>query len=420
MKMPRLSGWSLRARLTALYSGLFVLAGAVLIVLIYLLIQSQSITSVAAQQAENAAPLPEAATEAVPGENPDYTTVTVARLVEDSFMTELLTQGALALLVTGLIAGLLGWWITGRQLRPLAMVTGAARSLATAGRADPGRAEKVGLSGPGNEVKELADTFDTMIDRLRDSFDDQKRFIANASHELRTPVAVSRGLAEVAMNRPTATPEMKELGEKLLQVSDRQERLIGALLQLAQSDRPVAEPESVDLEPVLEHLTAEYEDAYPQVRWVLDTDPGRVAGDPVMIEQLLRNLLDNAGRHNSPDGGLVEVSLTASDRTVLTVSNTGAPFTNGEAADLLKPFYRGRLDRVAGPRGSGLGLSITEAVVHSHNGTLQVEPRVGGGLTISADFPSHETGVTPPAIDQDHIHGTHDHRAAHDTVRSFD
>ncbi|MFC4337682.1 sensor histidine kinase [Salininema proteolyticum] len=418
MRVPQLSGWSLRTRLTALYSGLFVLAGAVLIVLIYILIRSQSITGVAAQEAESA-PFSETAAEVVPGENVDYKTVTVARLVEDSFMTELLTQGALALLVTGLIAGLLGWWITGRQLRPLAQVTGAARSLATAGRADPGRAEKVGLSGPGNEVKELADTFDAMIDRLRDSFDDQKRFIANASHELRTPVAVSRGLAEVAMHRPTATPEMKELGEKLLRVSDRQERLIGALLQLAQSDRPVADPEPVALEPMLEHLTAEYGKEYPSVRWNLDTEPGRVAGDPVMVEQLLRNLLDNAGRHNCPDG-LVEVSLTASDRTVLTVSNTGSSFTDDEASDLLKPFHRGHLDRVAGPRGSGLGLSIADAVVRGHNGTLRVEPRSGGGLTISADLPSYDAEVTPPEDDQDHVHGVHDHRAALGTVRPFD
>src|SRR5690606_9168237 len=158
-----------------------------------------------------------------------------------------------------------GWLIAGRVLSPLHRVTETARRIAAAPAADRGLHERIALRGPRDEVKELADTFDTMVERLDRSFDGQRRFAANASHELRTPLTLGRAMVEMAMHRESASPDVRALGESLLQINARHERLINGLLLLARSENELTTRVPVDLADVVEHVvsqtTREAEDA---------------------------------------------------------------------------------------------------------------------------------------------------------------
>ncbi len=149
----------------------------------------------------------------------------------------LLTQGSIALVVVGGLAAGFGWLVAGRVLAPLHRVTDTARRIAAAPAAGRGLHERIALRGPDDEVKNLADAFDTMVERLDHSFDGQRRFVANASHELRTPLTLGRALVEVAIHRKTASDDVKQLGETLLEINSRHEQLITGLLLLADSRR---------------------------------------------------------------------------------------------------------------------------------------------------------------------------------------
>src|SRR6185295_2512393 len=156
-------------------------------------------------------------------------------------LDSLLTQGGLALLLVGVAALGFGWPMADRVLRPLHRITDTAARIAAADAADRGLAERIAMVGPNDEIKVLADTFDSMLERLDRSFDGQRRFVANASHELRTPLAINRALIETAMHRRGASPEVQTLGEALLEINARHERLINGLLLLARSENELGE-----------------------------------------------------------------------------------------------------------------------------------------------------------------------------------
>lgn len=270
---------SLRGRLTLLYGVLFLIAGLLLLGLTQVLFDQQTegsgpkiLTGGAASErsaASSAVPLPtpppldrntrvylRGGTVLKGEEAGEWLTKEQDRL-RSAATTALLTQSGIALLVVGGVAAGFGWLIAGRVLAPLHRVTDTARRIANAPAADRGLHERIALSGPHDEVKDLADTFDTMIERLDRSFDGQRRFVANASHELRTPLTLGRALVEVAMHRRTASEDVRRLGENLLEINDRHERLIGGLLMLASSENALTERAPVDLADVVEHVVAQ-------------------------------------------------------------------------------------------------------------------------------------------------------------------
>jgi HAMP domain/His Kinase A (phospho-acceptor) domain len=218
--------------------------------------------------------------------------------------------------------------LAGVLLQPLQRVTETARRIADAPAADRGLHERIALGGPHDELKQLADTFDAMLARLDGAFDGQRRFIANASHELRTPLALNRALLEVALHRTAAAPELRQLGETLLEVNTRHERLLGGLLLLARSDREVAERSYVDLADIVQHVVAQVPAGTVTVRAAPQEAP--TGGDAVLLERLVQNLVDNGVRHNVTDGGWVQVtSDTGPDEwVVVQVSNTGPVIPN--------------------------------------------------------------------------------------------
>ncbi|MER8231314.1 HAMP domain-containing sensor histidine kinase, partial [Streptomyces sp. NPDC094049] len=244
--------------------------------------------------------------------------------------------------------------------------------------------------GPDDELKELADTFDEMLDRLERAFSAQQRFVANASHELRTPLAINRTLLEVHLSDPGGPVELQQLGKTLLATNERSEQLVEGLLLLARSDNQIVERKPVDLAEVAERAVdqvhGEAEGKGVEIRGV--RAPAVVQGNGVLLERIALNLLQNAVRYNVAEGGWVEVRTeTGPGQAVLVVSNTGPVVPAYEIDNLFEPFRRLRQERTGSDKGVGLGLSIARSVARAHGGRIIAEPREGGGLVMRVTLP---------------------------------
>ncbi|MEU2154217.1 ATP-binding protein [Streptomyces sp. NPDC019396] len=361
---------SLRLRLTAVFGLLFFIAAAAVLIGAVILVQNSMRYSLGL---------------VLPGGfgSDPLVDQTTRGIIVDTMRTNLLTKGGLTVLVVGVAATTLGWVVAGRLLRPLERITSTAERIA-------GRTlhRRIGLDSASGEVKRLADSFDSMLDRLDGAFAGQERFIANAAHELKTPLVINRTLVEVAMSRLDAPPEIQQLGENLLAVNARHERLIDALLTLARADDALTERVGTDLAEiaavVVEHTHEEAERGGVTVESYLGA--ASTTGDPILLEQLVRNLVENAIRHNVSGGSVtVETRKDASGAQIV-IGNTGAQISPHEIPVLFEPFRR-LTDRVGSARGSGLGLSIVRAVAQAHHGDVTAAPRKGGGLVVHVTLP---------------------------------
>lgn len=381
--------WTIRVRLTVLYGGLFLVAGSILLAVTYFLME-QSLdrrgTSGKDLAAQLRDPLP-ASIASVRLTLGDGREVTIAQIQQDAAgrqqqikqdaLDSLVTQGAVALGAMTVIAIGFGWLMSERALRPVHQITATARRVSKGSLT-----ERIALRGPHDEIKELADTFDEMLAQLDRAFDGQRRFVANASHELRTPLAINRTLIEVALGRPDTRSDLRQLGETLLEVNARHERLIDGLLTLARSERTVTARDPVDLADVARHVV---ERDAPEA--TLRSVPSPTVGDPVLLEQLVRNLVQNAVTYNVPDGWVRVETDVVDGLATLTVSNTGPVVAAYEIPALFEPFRRLR-DRTGSAGGAGLGLSIVQAVARAHGGDVEALPRDGGGLVVRVTLPA--------------------------------
>ncbi|NYD46338.1 signal transduction histidine kinase [Actinomadura luteofluorescens] len=390
---------SLRARLTLTYGGLFLAAGVVLLGATYALFDQQLSRSGPKVLATRLTPAPGTAPPAGVSQEAAQARVMAdtdrwirdqREELHDAAVTSLVTQGSIALLVVGGAAAGFGWLIAGQVLSPLHRVTETARRIAGSPAADRGLHERIALRGPRDEVKELADTFDTMVERLDRSFDGQRRFVANASHELRTPLTLGRALVEVAMHRESASPDVRQLGETLLQINARHERLITGLLLLARSENEITTRAPVDLADVVAHVTAQtaLEADGSGITVETDTAEAMTAGDALLLERVVQNLLENGLRHNTGSGWVSLSCRTEGGRAVLEVANSGPAVPPYEIPALFEPFRRLDGDRLVTAKGAGLGLSIVQSIVRAHNGTVTAAPRREGGLTVTVALPS--------------------------------
>lgn len=374
----------IRTRLTLWYAVAFFVAGAVLIALTYGYFQ----ISLSQRPANNARALFDRVVEQRGGPRLPIVERFVTAVSEQAAQERretlrgLLMFSLAALGGTGVAAVLIGWLLAGRALAPLHAVTATARRVA-----DLNLDERIAMTGPQDEIKELADTFDDMLERLDRAFDGQRRFVANASHELRTPLAINRTLIEVALDDPAAPDETRRLGETLLAVNHRQERLIEGLLVLAGSERKLDTRVRVDLAEVTERAARTVRAAQqPDVSVDVRAREARTVGDPALLERLAANLIDNAVRYNTTGGWVRVVVTTRGQRAVLTVENSGPVIDPGDVDALFEPFRRmGGATTTSG--GSGLGLSIVRSIVTAHGGILRPAARTDGGLAIEVDLP---------------------------------
>jgi signal transduction histidine kinase len=295
----------------------------------------------------------------------------------------LLLWSLAGLAVATVVAGLLGWVIGRRILGPLHKVTGAARR-ASQERLD----ERIRLDGPADELKELADTFDDMLDRLDRAFASQRRFVANASHELRTPLTSMRTLIDVAMAKPTRTTEALEvLVDRVRHALAQSEAIIDGLLTLARSDRGLTSRELVDLEAAAQDALDQAVPTARRAGVVVEADltAAPILGDRVLVERMVANLVDNAVRYNVPGGSVQVETGTRHGQSCLSVTNTGPVVPEEQVASLFEPFTR--LDqRVPNGTGVGLGLSIVASVAAAHHGHLRALAVPTGGLKVTVGF----------------------------------
>jgi signal transduction histidine kinase len=317
---------SVRPRLTLLYAGLFLLSGAALLAFTYLLVAHGGTSSTAGERS------------LTPSGGETVTTIVTTGVLHGEVRRQLLVRSGVALAVMAGVSAGLGWVVAGRVLRPLQVMTG----------------------------------------RLATALDSHKRFVANAAHELRTPLTLEHALLEEAVLDPgTTAATFRARFAELMAVSEQKALLLESLLVLATSERGLDRREPVDLAA----LTADVLRATGTgLRVAADLRPARAIGDPVLIERLLANLIDNAVSHNVP-GGLIEVATAG---TLLTVRNTGPVVPPGMQDQILHPFQR--LSRTADDRHHGLGLSIVQAIAGAHGADLRVRARPEGGLAVQVRF----------------------------------
>jgi signal transduction histidine kinase len=304
---------------------------------------------------------------------------------------DLLVTSAVALGVVTVLAVAVGWFVAGRVLRPIRTMTATARRISSTNLH-----ERLALDGPRDELTELGDTLDDLFARLEASFDAQRRFVANASHELRTPVTVERTLLQVALDNPeTTNAQWRATAHEVLAASREQAALLEALLTLAQGESVVSTREPVNVAHLvaraLVDVRAECDRRSIHVATVMT--PALVEGDPLLLGRLVANLIHNAVRHNV-EGGRVEVVVGhEGDQVVLTVTNTGPTIDPGEVERLFQPFQRRDPRRAHHREGSGLGLSIVRAIATAHGAGVGARPLPDGGLAVSVIF----APTTPPS-----------------------
>ena len=379
---------TIRIRLTLLYGGMFLIAGILLLSIIYLL---------AAQALNVGSDLPFKIVEGkvtsdicnLPGQaSPSEFNNAMNACVNEQrrhALDSLLSRSLLALLGLAVIAFAFGYAMAGRVLSPLGRITRTARAVAGS---DLSR--RIELDGPDDELKELADTFDDMLERLQRAFTAQQRFVGNASHELRTPLAINRTLLEVHLSDPNAPMELQQLGKTLLATNERSEQLVEGLLLLARSDNQVVERGPVDLaevaEQAVDQVHGEAESKGVLIRG--EQKPAVVQGNGVLLERIALNLVQNAVRYNIAEDGWVEVTTDVQHgQAVLVVSNTGPVVPAYEIDNLFEPFRRLRTERTGSDKGVGLGLSIVRSVARAHGGHIYAQPREGGGLVMRVTLP---------------------------------
>ncbi|HWE58112.1 MAG TPA: ATP-binding protein [Solirubrobacteraceae bacterium] len=381
---------SARSRLTLLYMSLFALGGAALVAITYVLVVHSLHPSATTA-------IPRATSRAIAGcitavhrHGSHGSMQKCAALYvigvqagvaaqRNTTANHLLSYSLLGLAGMTLLAAVAGWGLAGRILRPVQRLTAAARAAS-----EQDLSQRIGLQGPRDELRELADTFDNMLARLDHAFASQRQFIANASHELRTPLTVMRTAIDVVLGKPQPTlEELVSMAGEVRQAVNHSERLIEVLLILARGEQARAFREPLDLAAVVEDAldgrTAN------GITSTVTLDEAPVTGDGVLLERLVANLLDNAELYNLA-GGTVEVS-TATDNgeSLVRIANTGHVIPPDQVERLLLPFTR--LDDRTRHRGFGLGLALVSSIATVHNGTVHATAVATGGLDITVRLP---------------------------------
>ncbi|GAB3410545.1 ATP-binding protein [Flindersiella endophytica] len=381
-------------RFTVLYAGVFLLSGVGLLVLTFLL---------AGGQVSSTSPVhyPGLPPGQVPGQQPVDTGLAAAqRQIHDlqgqlaginaDYSRQLLAGSIGALLVMVVVSVVLGRALAGRVLRPLRLITAATNRI-TADNLD----RRLAVSGPTDEVKQLADTIDDLLERLEASFAAQRRFVANASHELRTPLATMRAALDVAVAKPEPAAQTVALADRLRTQLDQVDEMLDGFLVLARTQHgALADAVRVDVgELVSDALAARASDLASKRLAVEPGEPGEAwtRGNPALLARMVENLVDNAIRHNE-EGGWIRVEATsaaAEEERVRLVVETGGSLLQQQDVDRLgRPFQRIGADRIGSPDGTGLGLSIVSGIAAAHGGRLELSARPEGGLRATVTLPA--------------------------------
>jgi two-component system sensor histidine kinase VanS len=360
--VDRAPGLSVRLKLTLSYAGLVMLAGALLLAVVWVFLLRY---------------VPDHAVLRGPGPAPLIPT-------RSDLLRAFVPKAAIMLAFLLVFALVGGWLLAGQMLAPLTRITNAARMAATGSLS-----HRIQLEGRGDEFRELADAFDSMLARLEAHVAEQQRFAANASHELRTPLAITQTLLDVARNDPNR--DNGELVERLHFVNARAIDLTEALLLLSRADQRAFAREHVDLSLIAEAATETLLPFAEERGVTLETsgDATPTIGSPALLLQMATNVVHNAIVHNLAEQGAVWVTTSVQPTSVvLTVENTGEQLTPQLVSTLAEPFQRGSRRIRTDHAGVGLGLAIVKSVAQAHDGTLTLAPRAAGGLCVTVQLPA--------------------------------
>ena len=301
---------------------------------------------------------------------------------------------ALGLLFIGSLG--VGWFVL--VLRPVGRITSVAREIS-----GTDLSRRIELEGPDDELKQLADTFDDMLERLDLAFENQKEFIHEASHELRNPLAVIRTNVDVVMSDPDADPEdLRSAGEVVGRSAERMSTLVDDLLVYARHGTRTMREEEFDLVGLVDDLSEEFaapaEAAGLQLGKQLPAEALPVCGDSPAVRRAVANLLANAVRL-APKGTTVTVSADRfDDWNFISVADEGPGIAPENHVRVFQRFWRGDQDQARQAGRSGLGLTIVRQIVESHGGRVDLASDTGRGSTFVLWFPRSVTGaVTRPA-----------------------
>jgi len=381
-RILRLPSPTVRLRLTLLYSGLFLVSGVTLLGTTYLLFRNSTGVDLI---------LPTETRGGLHGisQNPEVLHQLSQRYVESlerhrHGLHEGLIQSGIALAILTVVSIALGWLVAGRVLRPLRTITATTRQIS-----EHNLNQRLALSGPSDELKDLADTVDGLLARLEAHVAGQQRFAANASHELRTPLAIIRTLLEVA--RKDANGASEDLVERLYEVNTRAIDLTEALLLLSRTDQHAFATERLDLSLIVEEAT-ETLLAIAEQRGITIETSGETTltiGSHALLLQMTTNLVQNAIVHNLPaEGALWVTTHLDADSVELTVESTGEQLAPNLVSTLIEPFQRGTERTRSHHEGVGLGLAIVKSITEAHDGTLVLTPRATGGLRVTVRLPA--------------------------------
>jgi two-component system sensor histidine kinase VanS len=374
--VAREPGWSVRLKLTLSYAGFLMIAGALLLVVVWVFLL-RYVPDVIANPMPTSTGAPHVrGTPSPPGPMviPDRSDLLAAFAPKVAIMLVLL-----------LAFGLLGGWIlAGSMLAPLTRITQATRLAATGSLS-----HRIQLEGRGDEFRELADAFDTMLTRIEANAAEQQRFAANASHELRTPLAITQTLLDVARNDQDR--DNSKLVERLHGINSRAIDLTEALLVLSRANQRSFTREPVDLSLAAEEAAETLLPLAEERGLTIETD-GDITptmGSRTLLVQLATNLLHNAIVHNLPARGTVWITTRVRPHSVqLIVENTGENLTPQLVATLVEPFQRGTERVHTDHTGVGLGLAIVKSITEAHDGSLTLTPRPTGGLRVTVELPA--------------------------------
>jgi two-component system, OmpR family, sensor histidine kinase VanS len=369
---------TVRLRLTLLYSGLFLVSGMALLATTYLLFRNNT-------GVDLIVPTGALHRSISSGDLNLVRRMYAAAVERDTHgLHQGLIQSGVALAIMTAVSIALGWLVAGRVLRPLRMITATTRQIS-----ERNLNERLALSGPRDELKDLADTVDGLLARLEAHVAEQQRFAANASHELRTPLALTQTLLDVARNDPNR--DNGELVDRLHEVNARAINLTEALLLLSRADQRSFTREPVDLSLMAEEATETLLPVAESRGVTLETSSEKTPtiGSHALLLQLTTNLVHNAIVHNLPEQGTVWVMTSAHPESAeLIVENTGEHLPQQLVATLAEPFQRGTRRIRPDHAGVGLGLAIVKSIIQAHDGALTLTARPGGGLRVTVQLPA--------------------------------
>ncbi len=308
---------------------------------------------------------------------------------------EVMYQSLLGINVIGIIISILsGIYLTKRTLRPIEAISRTARNISI-----NDLSQRIDTSGPDDELKELARTINSMVDRLERSVEKQRQFISDASHELRTPISVIQGYTRMLERWGKRDPAiLDESIEAISTEAENMRRLFEQLLTLAQIDNAQTLPEFelFSLRPLIEDTVRDFQVIFPgrQIE-ILSTPTNDLYADRAAVQQLLRILLDNCIKY-TPEDGIISLKAEQDNRsTIVEVSDTGIGIAAEDLPRIFDRFYRSEKSRSKEMGGTGLGLSIARRIAESHGGNITVTSELGKGTRVKVVIPTRKNKLIP-------------------------